>query len=255
MDNSPPRPNINLESHSLNSLPVADTATDWDDAADFEPQAQSVPVRSVIKELLETAIFILLVFFIMRGMVQNFKIEGSSMEPSLQSGQYILVNKLIYFHFDINAPLRLLPGMDDIEQRIIYPFRPPQRGDIIVFEYPRDVSKDYIKRVIGLPGDTVEMRKGEVYVNGSLLDETYLEGMQKQTFCNSPQRCAAGPVVVPPGSVFVMGDHRTNSSDSREWDALSLERVIGQAWLLYFPLQDWGVVEHYTYASDQANQN
>jgi signal peptidase I len=255
MDNSSPRPNVNFESRSLNSLPIVDTATDWDDIDDVSAQSHSLPVRSVVKELLETAIFILLVFFIMRGMVQNFKIEGSSMEPNLQSGQYILVNKLIYFHFDINAPLRLLPGMDDIEQRIIYPFRPPRRGDIIVFEYPRDVSKDYIKRVIGLPGDTVEMRGGQVYVNGTLLDEAYLQEMQNQTYCNGPQRCAAGPVVVPPGSVFVMGDHRNNSSDSREWDALSLDRVIGQAWLLYFPLQDWGVVEHSTYAIDQANQN
>lgn len=203
------------------------------------------PLRYVVRELLETAIFILLVFLIVRGVVQNFKIEGSSMEPTLHTGQYILVNKLIYFHFDLNAPLRLLPGQADLPPRIVYPFRPPQRGDIVVFEYPRDVRKDYIKRVIGLPGDVLEFREGRVYVNGELLDEPYLRGAF--TYCLGGYPCAQGPVMVPPGSIFVMGDNRGNSSDSREWDALPLDRVVGQAWLIYFPFSDWGLVPHHRY--------
>lgn len=173
------------------------------------------PLRYVVRELLETAIFILLVFLIVRGVVQNFKIEGSSMEPTLHTGQYILVNKLIYFHFDLNAPLRLLPGQADLPPRVVYPFRPPQRGDIVVFEYPRDVRKDYIKRVIGLPGDVLEFREGRVYVNGELLDEPYLRGAF--TYCLGGYPCAQGPITVPPGSIFVMGDNRGNSSDLREW--------------------------------------
>ena len=206
-------------------------------------------VRSVVKEMLETAIFILLIFFIVRGMVQNFKIEGSSMEPSLHSGQYILVNKLVYFHFDVNAPLRLLPGNDDLPERVVYPFHQPERGDVVVFEYPRDVHKDYIKRVIGLPGDIVEVRDGSVYVNGTQLDEDYLQGAQ--TTCSAGSQCNQGPVEVPSDSIFVLGDNRANSSDSREWDALSLERVIGKAWVLYYPVSDWGVVPHRTYAVDR----
>ncbi|WP_322495760.1 signal peptidase I [Chloroflexus sp.] len=203
------------------------------------------PLRYVVRELLETAIFILLVFLIVRAVVQNFKIEGSSMEPTLHTGQYILVNKLIYFHFDLNAPLRLLPGQADLPPRVVYPFRPPQRGDIVVFEYPRDVRKDYIKRVIGLPGDVLEFREGRVYVNGELLDEPYLRGAF--TYCLGGYPCAQGPITVPPGSIFVMGDNRGNSSDSREWDALPLDRVVGQAWLIYFPFSDWGLVPHHRY--------
>lgn len=197
-------------------------------------------VRTAVKEVLETVLYIVLVFIIVRSVVQNFKIEGASMEPSLHSGQYVLVNKIVYFHFDLNAPLRLLPGNQELEPRVIYPFHMPQRGDIIVFEYPLNVQKDFIKRVIALPGETIEIRDGRVYVNNLLLDEPYLQGAS--TFCNSGSACSAGPVTVPPDTIFVMGDNRLNSSDSREWDALPLHRVIGQAWVLYFPLSDFGLV-------------
>jgi signal peptidase I len=208
--------------------------------------AHPVRVRGVVRELFETAIFILLVFFIVRGIVQNFKIEGSSMDPTLHTGQYILVNKLVYFHFDLNAPLRLLPGQESLPQRVIYPFHQPRRGDIVVFEYPRDLSKDYIKRVIALAGDTIEVRDGQVFINGQVLDEPYLEGAP--TYCTSGYPCHQGPVTIPEGTIFVMGDNRANSSDSREWNALPLDRVVGQAWLIYYPVADWGLVPHHEYA-------
>jgi signal peptidase I len=178
--------------------------------------------------------------------VQNFKIEGSSMEPNLHTGQYILVNKLVYFHFDLNAPLRLLPGQEGLAQRIIYPFHQPQRGDILVFEYPHDVSKDYIKRVIGLPGDRVEIRDGQVFVNGAQIDQPFLKGAP--TYCVGGYACQNSPIQVPEGDIFVMGDNRGNSSDSREWGALPLDRVVGQAWLIYYPVADWGLVPHYDYS-------
>ena len=206
-------------------------------------------VRGVVRELVETALFILLVFFIVRGIVQNFKIEGSSMEPTLHTGQYILVNKLVYFHFDLNAPLRLFPGQEELSQRVIYPFHQPRRGEIVVFEYPRDVSKDYIKRLIGIPGDTLEVRDGKVFVNGAELEQPYLQGAA--TYCVAGYPCQSGPVQVPPGEVFVMGDNRANSSDSREWNALPLDRVVGQAWVIYYPVADWGMVPHHEYANGQ----
>lgn len=218
--------------------------------AQWEPEHVRAPerplrVRGVVRELLETALFILLVFFIVRGIVQNFKIEGSSMEPTLHTGQYILVNKLVYFHFDLNAPLRLMPGQEELPQRVIYPFHQPRRGDIVVFEYPRDVSKDYIKRVIALPGDTVEIRDGQVYVNGQQLEQPYLQGAP--TYCVAGYACQDGPVTIPPGEIFVMGDNRANSSDSREWGPLPLDRVVGQAWMIYYPVSEWGLVPHYEY--------
>jgi signal peptidase I len=213
-----------------------------------EPARAAQPrVRGVVRELLETALFILLVFFIVRGIVQNFKIEGSSMEPTLHTGQYILVNKLVYFHFDLNAPFRLFPGQEGLPQRIIYPFHQPRRGEIVVFEYPNDLAKDYIKRVIGLPGDTVEIRDGQVFVNGAQLDQPYLQGAA--TYCMAGTACHSGPVQVPQGQIFVMGDNRNNSSDSREWNALPLDRVVGQAWVIYYPVADWGLVPHFEYAA------
>jgi len=230
--------------------------TTWDYMTHQETgHPHGMSMRSAIKELLETAIYILLVIVIVRSMVQNFKIEGSSMEPSLHGGQYILVNKLVYFHFDLNAPLRILPGNNDLEPKIVYPFSMPERGDVIVFEYPNDISKDYIKRVIGLPGDKVRIADGRVSVNGELMDEPYLIGEtmpDNKTFCNPGSRCSRETVVVPEGTVFVLGDNRGNSSDSREWNALPLEHVIGKAWLLYYPMEDLGIIPHPSYAFDQS---
>lgn len=251
MDDTPLRRRLGLDQQVATPVkPPTETSWDQPETDDDSEPLRTGSVRNVVKELLETAIFILLIFFIVRGIVQNFKIEGSSMEPSLHSGQYVLVNKLIYFHFDINAPQRLLPGNDDLPAQVVYPFRMPERGDVIVLEFPRDVSKDYIKRVIGLPGETVEVRDGVVYINNEPLDEPYLQGML--TNCSPGSACAQGPIVVPPDSIFVMGDNRSNSSDSREWGVLPLQHVIGQAWLLYYPVQDWGIIDHPSYAADSS---
>ncbi|NJN67563.1 MAG: signal peptidase I [Chloroflexaceae bacterium] len=222
----------------------------WNHFVPYEhEQTPTLTVRSAVRELLETVLYIVLVFVIVRSMVQNFKIEGSSMEPSLHNEQYILVNKLVYFNFDLNAPLRMLPGSEQLPPRLVYPLGLPRRGDIIVFRFPGDIRKDYIKRVIGLPGETIAVRDGSVYINDQLLDEPYLKG--QQTHCNANNSCADGtPIEVPSGTIFVMGDNRDNSSDSREWNALPLEYLIGQAWILYYPVDDLGLIPHPSYASD-----
>lgn len=244
------RPSTNHPTSPPAGEPPQHIVPSWQPQANDDPDfVPVISVRHVVKEMLETAIFILLIFFIVRGIVQNFKIEGSSMQPSLESGQYILVNKLVYFHFDINAPMRLLPGGEDVPPRVVYPFHLPQRGDIIVFEFPKDPSRDYIKRVIGLPGETIEIRNDHVYVNGNMIDEPYLGG--KPTSCNA-NACSQGPVEVPSDAVYVMGDNRSNSSDSREWETLPLDKIIGQAWVLYYPIgDDWGFIPHQAYAIDQ----
>lgn len=246
MDETPLRRRLGLEDAPPESGEHG-TASDDPSPSTALPDRSGPGVRSIVRELLETAIFILLVFLIVRGVVQNFKIEGQSMEPNLHSGQYILVNKIVYFHFDMNAPLRLLPGYADLTPRVVYPFTMPNRGDVVVFEYPRDFSKDYIKRVIALPGETVEIRDGLVYVNGELVDEPYLQGAP--TSCRVEDACARGPVTVRPGTIFVMGDNRSNSSDSREWNELPLDRVIGRAWVSYWPQDQWGVIDTPTYAA------
>lgn len=248
MNETPLRPGFGADSPERTGPESAHAdASRWEaEPLDAPRSLGTLRVRSVVRELLETALFILLVFFIVRGIVQNFKIEGSSMEPTLHTGQYILVNKLVYFHFDLNAPLRLLPGQEELPLRIIYPFHQPHRGDIVVFEYPRDVSKDYIKRVIGLPGDQVEIRDGRVFVNGQQLDEPFLESGD-QTYCVASYACQGGLVTIPQGEIFVMGDNRNNSSDSREWGPLPLDRVVGQAWFIYYPVSAWGLVPHHEF--------
>lgn len=233
---------------------TADTESMWS----TEDAGSETNVGSTLRDLLETALFIMLIFFIQRGLIQNFRIEGSSMEPNLHNYQYIWVNKVVYFHYDANAPRRLLPGNQDLPPRLVYPFRMPNRGDIVVLESPAadDGSPtDLIKRVIALPGETIQIKGGNVYINGTQLDEPYLE---EATDCGggggiNPGLCE--PYVVPPHSVIVLGDNRDNSNDSRRWASapgLPLERIVGKAWLSYWPRNDWGVIPSPAYAGDTA---
>lgn len=203
----------------------------------------SKPVSELryIRELAEMVIFVVILFFLVRGVVQNFLIEGQSMEPNLHSGQFILVNKLTNLHFDLNAPQRLFGK--DVPPEIVFPIGMPTYGEVVVFEYPNDPSKDYIKRVIGLPGDTIEFRDAMVFVNGQQLVEPYLQGAP--TYCHQGDECATSIITVAPNTLFVLGDNRENSSDSREWGGLPFDRVIGQAWVVYWPYHTIGPIAQY----------
>jgi len=157
-------------------------------------------------------IAVVLALFIRTFVVQAFKIPSGSMIPTLLIGDHILVNKFIYR------------------------FTNPARGDVIVFKYPQDESRDFIKRVIGLPGDTVEVRKKSVYINGEPLQENFTVQHEDSTLLprlTSP-RDYFGPVVVPPGTYFVMGDNRDNSQDSRFWGFLKMGEIKGKAFLIYW---------------------
>lgn len=238
-----------LKPTRLEPAPPPEEPLDLEEAA-----AETVPQRrgwSVVKEIIETVVFVLLVFFIVRGLLQNFRIEGSSMFPTMHDKQYILVNKALYMHFDLNAPLRLLPGRGELEQNVVYPFRKPRQGDIVVFLAPESAhdepNKDYIKRVIAIEGDKVTLLDGQVYVNDQLLDESEYLDAGTQTSCKGYASTCS--VDIPAGHVFVMGDNRNNSSDSREWGPLPLDNVIGKAWLSYWPKEDWGVVQTPSYAA------
>lgn len=205
------------------------------------PAAPGVPVRkgnlwAMFREILETILFTLLIFFLVRSVIQNFKVEGHSMEPNLHSGQYIIVNRVEYLHADLNFFRRLLG--EKVEPNLVYLFHMPRRGEIVVFEYPKDTTRDYIKRVIGLPGETIEIRNGQVLINGVPLFEPYLNDAARAQTGNMP------PKQVPPNAVFVMGDNRGNSSDSRNWGPLPLENIVGKAWVIYWPQQYWGIIPH-----------
>lgn len=132
-------------------------------------------MRPILRELLETLLLTALIFLLVRTVVQNFKVDGQSMEPTLYSGQYLLINKAVYWRVQSDLLAGLLADHPRAADGSVYLFRAPQRGDVVVFRFPRDQSRDFIKRIIGLPGDTVEVRDGQIFVNGAPLYEPYIK--------------------------------------------------------------------------------
>jgi signal peptidase I len=185
-----------------------------------------------LRELAETVILALIFFFALRAVVQNFRVEGSSMVPSFTDGQYVLVNKAVYAHADSGTLPSWVPLLGGGSGAARYLFHPPERGDVIVFHPPppNDPSRDFIKRVIGVPGDTVDVRQGHVYVNGEELTEPYI---QQATL---PINVRFAHVVLGPDQFYVLGDNRGNSSDSRAWGPVSSDEIVGRTWLVYWPL-------------------
>jgi signal peptidase I len=213
-----------------------------DVAPTAKPTAGKTAARAV-REIVETLLLALVIFVAVRALVLNFRVDGSSMVPNLHNREMLLVNRNVYFHFDENKWLNYLPWEDRKGEHIVYLFHPPQRGDIIVFNPPVASEKPYIKRIIAVGGDTVEIKAdGYVYVNGVRLEEPYIQG--GITECNV-RKC--DPVHVPEGSVYVLGDNRRNSSDSRIFGVVDIDDIIGKAWLTYWPLSDFGLVPHYNY--------
>ncbi len=198
-----------------------------------------------LREFVETILLTLVIFVAVRTLVVNFRVDGESMRPSLQNGQYLLVNRAVYFHFDLNALRNILPGPDQQQQDVVYLFHPPERGEIIVFDPPVRSDKPYIKRVIGLPGDTIAVREDHlVYVNGQALNEHYIAAAPRQVY-----PLGGGEYTVPAGMIFVMGDNRNNSQDSRIFSAVSFDSVIGKAIVSYWPLNGFGLIPHERYAA------
>jgi len=191
---------------------------------------------TIFREVVETLLLALLIFLAVRATVQNFKVEGSSMLPSLDNGQYIIVNKLAYAQFDMGL-LDFIPFFDAGENSTHHLFGSPERGDVVVFQSPRYPERDFIKRIIGVPGDTVEIRDGVVYINDEPIEESYTQGATN---------CPCGPWQVEEGHYFVLGDHRSNSSDSRQFGTITEESIIGKAWFSYWPLSDVGLAPNHS---------
>ncbi len=180
------------------------------------PQSGRQKAISFIRELVETVLIAVAIFFLLQIVVKNFRVTGESMLPTLSDGQFLLVDKLSYRFTD------------------------PKRGEIIVFRYPRDPSEDYIKRIIGLPGETVKIADGNVYIDGHLLSEPYLQGASTLTY--RPLE-----TTLSEGEFFVLGDNRSYSSDSRTWGPVARRNIIGRAWLCYWPPPLWGIVHTPSY--------
>jgi len=183
--------------------------------------------KSTIREYFESIVIaVILALFVRTWVVQAFKIPTGSMENNLLIGDHLLVNKFVFGP----EPLAL--------ERAVLPVRDIRRRDIVVFKYPDEPSRDFIKRVIGLPGETIELRNKKVFVNGQPLDEPYvhfLEGSHVAAeVTSSDVRERYGPVTVPAGQYFVMGDNRDNSQDSRYWGFLPRHYIKGKALVIYW---------------------
>jgi signal peptidase I len=180
--------------------------------------------RKFVKEYLEPIVIaVFIALFIRTFIVQAFKIPSSSMEPTLLVGDYLLVNKFIY---GIKIPFTELK---------LYPFKNPKRGDIVVFIYPKDRSKDFIKRVIGTEGEKVEIIRDKIYINDHLIGDPWGHYSEKNDWLKQLQLMERfGPVVVPKESLFVLGDNRDNSQDSRFWGFVNVNAVKGKALVIYF---------------------
>lgn len=185
---------------------------------DYTEQHTKTNWGNAARELVETVLLTLVIFFMIRFAVENYRIEGYSMEPNFHDGQFLLVNKIQYL------------------------LAPPQRGDVIIFRYPLNPKKNFIKRVIGLPGEKVEIRAGKVFVNGERINEEYPFNFADYDY---------GPITVGADEYFVLGDNRPESSDSHSWGLLPTKDLIGKAWVSYWPPDEWGVVPHFSYAADE----
>ena len=215
------------------------------DESEGEPIGSVVAAKpakksSAMREIIETLLLALVIFVAVRSLVLNFKVDGRSMIPNLQNNEMLLVNRNAYSHFDLNRIINIIPGENRTGTDEWYPFSPPERGDIVVFNPPTTSDKPYIKRVIGTAGEHVAVHDGSVWIDGKELVEPYIaKGI---TTCSNV--CDWD---VPTGDILVLGDNRTNSSDSRVFGVVKVSSVIGKAWLTYWPLSDFGLAPHENY--------
>ncbi len=181
-------------------------------------------VKSKLREYVEAIIIaVVIAFFIRTFIIQAFKIPSGSMKPTLQIGDHILVTKFIY---GVKIP---------VLQKTLIPISDPKRGDIVVFIYPEDRSKDFIKRVIGVAGDTVQIRNKKIYLNGLPYNDNHGVYTDDMIIPGAAQpRDNFGPVTVPPENYFVMGDNRDQSYDSRFWGFVDRRDILGKAFIIYW---------------------
>jgi signal peptidase I len=177
--------------------------------------------KSVFREYFESLVIaVALALFARTFVFQAFKIPTGSMEKNLLIGDHLIINKMVF-----------TPALTAVD-RALLPRRPIARGDIVVFKYPKDPSRDFIKRVIGLPGDRLELKNKKIYINDKPLDEPYVQFMTPPPTAD-PRLVDYGPVTVPADQYFMMGDNRDNSEDSRYWGFMPASYVKGQAMFIY----------------------
>lgn len=191
-------------------------------------------MRTKVREVLQTALIAALIFIALQTSIQNFRVEGSSMVPTVVDSQYLLVNKLLYYRLDKGKLARWVPFFSAEHGDTLHLFHPPSRGELVVFRFPKDKARDFVKRIIGVPGDTVEIRDGRVFVNDWAVPESYA---RSPSTCFAYQTCK---ILLKGSEYFVLGDNRGFSNDSRDWGPVRLDDIVGKVWISYWPFSELG---------------
>jgi len=182
------------------------------------------------REIIEAVVLAAVVFLLLQTTVRNFRVDGSSMDSTLEDGQYLLVNRLVYLNIEMDRLSEIVPFWEAEEDSSRHAIHAPRRGEVIVFQFPdRNINnpeKDFVKRVVGLPGETIRMHDGEVFVNEVKLDEPYLDEKDRS---NAPE------LTLGEGQYYVLGDNRAHSNDSRAWGAVPRANLRGKVWMVYWP--------------------
>lgn len=179
------------------------------------PRLQARSVGQTVRDIAETIVLVAVIYTLVNLASARFVVDGASMRPNFETGEFLIVS------------------------RVNYLLSEPQRGDVVVFHFPGNLQEDYIKRVIGVPGDQIEIRDTQVYVNGDLLNEPYINEP-----CD-PSHCPDESWTLGADEFLVMGDNRNHSSDSRGFGPIPRRVIVGEALLRYWPPQDWGIVRAY----------
>ncbi len=195
-------------------------------------------MSGVAREFLEAVLLALVVFLFIQTSVQNFQVEGPSMRPTLEDGQFLLVNKVVYFKIDQERLSRIIPFWRVNHTRESFAVHPPKRGEVIVFLFPdsnpKNRKRDFVKRVVGLPGETVEIRQGAVYINGEVLEDQYVKALGTRD---------VAPKQLKEKEYYVLGDNRGGSDDSRSWGAVPEKNILGKVWLVVWPPSSWTLLQ------------
>jgi signal peptidase I len=201
--------------NSFNNYPPEDNPDGSELSADLQSASKSDQPSSFYRflvDVLETLVLSVLLFLGINAISARIRVDGSSMEPSLHSGEFVIVN------------------------RMAYKFGEPEHGDVVVFHFPGDPDQEYIKRIIGLPGDLIRVQEGKVFINNQVIDEPYIAANPRYQ----------GEWSVPADHIFVLGDNRNNSSDSHNFGAVPMVNVIGEAFFIYWPPTNWGTITPYS---------
>jgi signal peptidase I len=205
---------------SHDTIPIQAPSPGPDSLTDV-PQPKIRQRRSFAREMVETILLIAAIYAFVNLATARFVVDGHSMLPNFDTNQFIIVSRVAYILGD------------------------PQRGDVVVFHYPLQYERDFIKRVIGLPGETVTILDGRVYIDGKLLEEPYIANFCRGKSCD-------GEWVVGPQQYFVLGDNRGASKDSQDFGPVDRKYIVGRAFVRYWPPKDWGLIKHWKYSGSGA---